>query len=253
MTILSAITSAIISASTIACGDCFDALPLIPNASVDMVLCDPPYGTTACRWDTVLELPRMWDELNRVSKPNAAMVFFAAQPFTSRLVMSNAKAFRFAYVWDKVNHYTGVLNANRMPMKRHEDVIVFYRKPPVFNKQWGEGKPYRCDHGQSTNIGLQYNGGKPLKRTPTISDGRRNPHSILSFPNNGWKRNGHPTEKPVSLLEHLIRTYTNEGDTVLDPTMGVGSTCVAAKNTGRRFVGIERDVVYFLKAQERLK
>jgi site-specific DNA-methyltransferase (adenine-specific) len=231
-------------------GDCLDRMKEIPDGSVDMVLADPPYGTTACKWDTVIDLPAMWTELKRVVKPNGAIVMTASQPFTSALVMSNPKMFRYSLVWDKVNKYTGALNANKMPMRRHEDVSVFYRKLPTFNKQMRIGRPYSgtaTGHGAHTEYGK---GGE--KRTRKGGD-LHNPCSVVCIKGDVKKGHGHhPTQKPVALMEYMIKTYTNEGDTVLDFTMGSGTTGVACVNTGRKFIGIEMDADYFEIAKERI-
>jgi len=217
---------------------------------MDMVLADPPYGTTACKWDTVIDLPRMWDQLKRIVKPNGAIVMTAAQPFTSALVMSNPRFFRYSMVWDKVNKYTGALNANRMPLRRHEDVLVFYSKLPTFNKQWRQGVAYKGTaggHGEHTEFGR--NG----KKRSISSNGQHNPCSVIQIKGDVKKGAGlHPTQKPVALMEYLIRTYTNEGDTVLDFTMGSGTTGVACVNTDRKFIGIELDADYFAIAEKRI-
>ena len=232
-------------------GNCLERMKEIPDGSVDMVLADPPYGTTACKWDTVIDLPSMWEQLKRVVKPNGAIVMTASQPFTSALVMSNAKQFRYSLVWDKVNKYTGALNANKMPLRRHEDVSVFYSRLPVFNKQYREGAPYQGTaggHGEHTEFGKT-----GLKRI-IQSDGRHNPCSVVSIKGDVKKEHGlHPTQKPVALMEYMIKTYTNEGDTVLDFTMGSGTTGVACVNTGRKFIGIELDQGYFEIARDRIQ
>lgn len=233
-------------------GDCLEQLKTLPDASVDMVLTDPPYGTTACKWDAVIPFEPMWNEMNRVTKQNGAMVFTASQPFTSALVMSNLKAFRYSLVWDKVNKYTGALNANRMPLKRHEDVCVFYRSLPTYNKQHREGKPFKSSNTNGHGAYTQY--GVKRERRFTVNDGRHNPCSVLEIPGDNKKELGlHPTQKPVALLEYLIKTYTLPGETVLDFTMGSGSTGVACVNTGREFIGIERDDKYFEIAKRRIE
>lgn len=232
-------------------GDCLDRMAEIPDGSVDAVICDPPYGTTACAWDSVIPLEPMWAHLKRVTKPNAAIVLTASQPFTSALVMSNPKMFRYALVWDKVNRYTGALNANRMPMRRHEDILVFYRAQPTFNKQYRPGKPYRAHNTKGHGKHTAHGHGKDSR--VTINDGRHNPCSVIEVCGDNKTGAGlHPTQKPVALMEYLIRTYTNPGETVLDPTMGSGTAGVACVNTGRRFIGIERDASYFAIAERRI-
>ena len=232
-------------------GDCLEMMKLIPEGSVDMVLCDLPYGTTACAWDSVIPFDLLWAEYHRVVKNNGAIVLTASQPFTTALIASNFKDFRYCLVWDKVNKYTGALNANRMPLKRHEDVAIFYRALPTYNKQPRAGKAYKGTaggHGEHTQFG------KEGKKRVIQSDGNHNPCSILEINGDVKKGHGlHPTQKPVALMAYLIRTYTNEGDTILDNTMGSGTTGVAAANTGRKFIGIERDDKYFAIAQKRIE
>ena len=232
-------------------GDCIERIAEIEAGSVDLVLTDPPYGTTACKWDAVIPFEPMWALVKRVLKPNGAAVFTASQPFTSALVMSNPGQFKYQWVWDKVNKYTGALNANKMPLRRHEDVLVFCAASPAYNKQWRDGKPFKSvntnGHGKYTKYGTG------AERRHTINDGRHNPCSVLQIPADNKKELGlHPTQKPVALMEYLIRTYTDEGETVLDFTMGSGTTGVACLNTGRRFIGIERDEKYFQIAQDRI-
>lgn len=229
-------------------GDCLDRMQEIADGSVDLVLTDPPYGTTACKWDAVIPFEPMWAQVWRVLKPNGAAVFTASQPFTSALVMSQARRFRHEWVWDKVNKYTGSLQANKRRLRRHEDIIVFAMVPPVYNKQFREGKPFTAK--QSKGHGAYSDNCKPHV---TINDGRHNPCSVLSIPADNKKELGfHPTQKPVALMEYLIRTYTNPGETVLDFTMGSGTTGVACVNTGRQFIGIERDPTYYAIAQKRI-
>ena len=225
-------------------GDCLDIMPTIEAGSVDMVLADPPYGTTACKWDAVIPFEPMWAGIKHAAKRNAAIVMTASQPFTSALVMSNLKLFRYALVWDKVNKYTGALNANRMPLKRHEDITVFYRSLPTFNKQYRKGKSF---NGTAGGHGAHTHYGNDVQLRTIFNDGEHhNPCSVIEVHGDNKKECGlHPTQKPVALMEYLIRTYTNEGDTVLDFTMGSGTTGVACANTGRRFIGIELDADYF--------
>ena len=227
-------------------GDCLERMQEIPDGSINMVLTDPPYGTTACKWDTVIDLPLMWEQLKRVIKPTGAIVMTASQPFTSALVMSNPQMFKDCLVWEK-NIASNFLNANTMHLKRHEDICLFYLKPPVYNKQYGPGKAYIYNRSGLDDSGDCY--GKVSKRTNTLNEGKRNPISLLRF---NRTTGSHPTQKPVALMEYLIRTYTNEGETVLDFTMGSGTTGVAAKNLGRKFIGIELDQGYFDIAVKRI-
>jgi len=233
-------------------GDCLEVMKEIPDGSVDMVLADPPYGTTACKWDTVIPMAPMWEQLKRVIKPNGAIVMTASQPFTSALVMSNPKMFRQALVWGK-NKASGHLNANRRHMTGHEDILLFHTGQCTYSPQKTQGcKPanYAKRGAQSTCYGqadsTEYSGGNT----------DRHPTTIVSVPvvnnDNSSGSRLHPTQKPVALMEYLIRTYTNEGETVLDPFMGCGTTGVAAKNTGRKFIGIELDKEYFKIAARRI-
>ena len=230
-------------------GDCLEAMWLIPEDSVDMILCDPPYGTTQNRWDSVIPFEPLWTHYWRVLKPNGAVVLTAAQPFTSALVMSQPENFRHDWVWLK-NKASGHLNANRRPMRIHEDVLVFCRQQPTYNPQKTEGhKPgnYAKRAAQSSNYG---------QADPTEYGGQtsRFPKTSIFSPvvNNDSLDRLHPTQKPVALMEYLIKTYTHEGETVLDNCMGSGTTGVAARNTGRNFIGIERDPEYFKIAQSRI-
>jgi site-specific DNA-methyltransferase (adenine-specific) len=224
--------------------DCLEAMRDIPDGSVDMVLTDPPYGTTACKWDSVIPFEPMWEQLKRITKPNAAIVLTASQPFTSALIMSNVKMFKYDWVWKKPKG-TGHLQAKRMPMRDKEDVLVFYSRQPTYNPQYSAGKPFGNKRGKNAEI---YNTHGQLNYE---NSGRRYPKQVLEF---GVVERGtiHPTQKPVALMEYLIRTYTNAGDTVLDFTMGSGTTGVAAKTLGRSFIGIELDPDYFHAASKRI-
>ena len=229
-------------------GDCLERMKEIPDGSVDMVLADPPYGTTACKWDTVIDLPLMWEQLKRVIKPNGAIVMTASQPFTSALIMSNVAMFKYDWVWQKPKG-TGHLNAKKMPMRDKEDVLVFYSKQATYNPQFLPGDAYREKSGGKNTKG--YAGYGADKRTGNNNDGKRFPKQVIKF---GVVERGtvHPTQKPVALMEYLVRTYTHEGDTVLDFTMGSGTTGVACLSTGRDFIGIELDPGYFQIASERI-
>ena len=227
-------------------GDCLERMKEIPSGSVDMVLTDPPYGTTACKWDSIIPLEPMWEQLKRIIKPNGAIVLTASQPFTSVLVGSNLKIFKDCLVWKK-NVASNFLNANRAHLKRHEDICIFYNKQPSYNKQYGKGESYTNKRNGKDDSGECY--GKINKRIDTKNEGKRNPISVLEFNREVGK---HPTQKPVTLMEYLIKTYTNEGETVLDFTMGSGTTGVAAKNLNRNFIGIELDETYFNIAESRI-
>lgn len=227
-------------------GNCLDILKTIPDGSVDMVLTDPPYGTTACKWDSVIPFEPMWKELKRVTKGNGAIVLFGVEPFSSLLRMSNLKNYRYDWIWEK-DQAGSFLNANRQPLKKHELISVFSRRQSIYYPQKTPGKPYVCRSGPKTSDTIH---DKTISgfETKNIS-GDRFPVSIQKFQKD---RGYHPTQKPVALLEYLIKTYTLEGETVLDFTMGSGSTGVAAKNTNREFIGIELDEKYFEIAKQRI-
>jgi len=225
-------------------GDCLEVLPKLAANSVDAVIADPPYGTTACKWDSVIPLAPMWAELKRVIKPHGAIVMFAAQPFTSALVMSNAEWFRHSWVWSKPMG-TNYLNANRDPLKSHEDIITFADGYPTYNPQKRKGTAYRATSGAVGDFIRD----KSVGGWVTISSDRY-PLSVIHF--NQVQDNEHPTQKPVDLLRYLVRTYTNPGETVLDFTMGSGTTGVACVMEERKFIGIELDVAYYQIAQRRI-
>lgn len=224
--------------------DCLKILPTIADKSIDLVLTDPPYGTTACKWDSIIPLDKLWIELKRIGKENTAFVFTSSQPFTTTLINSNFNEFRYDLVWCK-NQGTGFYNANRMPLRSHEDILVFYKKLPVYNPQKTDGKPYKQKRGSASDV---YRG-KDLYITE--SDGKRFPLSWNLFKKD--KEKLHPTQKPIALMEYLIKTYTNENDTVLDFTMGSGTTGIACKNLNRNFIGIELNKQYFDIAKERIE
>lgn len=220
--------------------DCLIAMKSIPPASVDMVLCDLPYGTTQNKWDTIIPLDALWGAYRRICR--GAVVLTASQPFSSMVVVSNIRAFKYAWVWEKTSP-TGHLNAKRMPMKIHEDILVFAEGAAPYNPQGliPFGKNVRRGHN-GDNFGAS--------GTENFQEWTNYPRSILHFASD--PKPVHPTQKPVALCEYLIRTYTNQGDTVLDNTMGSGTTGVACQNTGRNFIGIERDPNYFAGAERRL-
>jgi site-specific DNA-methyltransferase (adenine-specific) len=230
-------------------GDCLERMKEIPDGSVDMVMADLPYGTTACKWDSVIPFEPLWAAYRRVCKPNAAIVLTASQPFTSALVTSNIKNFRYPLVWKKSKCGSPLLAKHRF-MARHEDVLIFCFGKETYHPQMEVGKPY-----VRTGVAIKTNNhGYGLKQVTTDNKGTRYPSSVLDFPQQ-WRRQDqvHPTQKPVALMEYLIRTYTNEGETVLDNTMGSGTTGVACVNTGRHFIGIEQDATYFSIAKKRIE
>lgn len=235
-------------------GDCLKLMKDISDGSVDMVLTDPPYGTTACKWDSVIPFEPMWEQLKRVTKKNGAIVLTASQPFTSALVMSNMKMFKYCWYWRK-SRATGHLNAKKMPMKDIEDVLVFYSARPNYNPQGiiplgkiQKNSASDMARGVTSEATSVVTGGINLKEY--TQDFTNYPRQVLEFASDGGTV--HPTQKPVALMEYLIKTYTNDGETVLDFTMGSGTTGVAAKNLGRSFIGIELDEKYFNIAKERI-
>ena len=219
-----------------------------PDKSIDMILCDPPYGTTQNKWDSVLPLDEMWRQYERVIKDHGAIVLFSQQPFTSTLVASNPKLFRYEWIWKKPMA-TGFLNANRMPLKSHENILVFYKSLPTYHPQKWYSKPYgKTVCGRESN-----NYGDYDLWASESKDGSRFPHDVIVFSNcQGKERGRHPTQKPVALLEYLINTYTDRGGIILDNCIGSGSTAVACINTGRDFIGFETDPAYYETALQRI-
>lgn len=226
-------------------GDCLELMKGIPDKSVDMVLCDLPLGTTHNAWDIKLDMDELWAQYKRVIKSGGAIVLFSQLPFACDLINGNRKWFRYEWVYEKPNH-VGFFDANRRPLRAHENILVFYDKLPTYNPQKTAGKPW----ARTNRSGVASNYNPNTVRTGSENkDGMRYPRDVVKFS----KETGyHPTQKPVPLLEYLIKTYTNEGETVLDNTMGSGSTGVAAVNTGRSFIGIELDDGYFETAEKRI-
>lgn len=232
-------------------GDCLKEMGFLDEGSVDMVLVDLPYGTTACKWDAVIPFEPLWADLKRLAKPSAAMVFTAGQPFTTALIASNLKEFRYCWVWDK-QVGRGHLVAKKRPMAKHEDVAVFYRVPPTYVPQMTpKAKPEKGKSMEHSRT--QICGGHTTGKQESVIRTHSYPTTIISIPSDPNKGKLHPTQKPVALMEYLIRTYTKEGDIVLDCCMGSGSTGVAALRTGRRFVGIEKDETYYDAARQRIQ
>ena len=227
-------------------GDCLEILPTLEDNSVDMVLVDLPYGTTACKWDSIIPLDKLWEQYNRICKEDAAMVFTAAQPFTTILAASNLENFRYEWIWEKPQG-TNPMNAKVMPLKSHENILVFYRKKPIYNPQMWYSTPYTGFSSEESKIGEVYGSAKSKHRDNP--EGSRYPKTVLRFKQ---QKGFHPTQKPVDLMEYLIKTYTNEGQTVLDNTMGSGTTGVACMNTGRNFIGIEMEEKYFKISENRI-
>ena len=227
-------------------GDCLERMKEIPDGSVDMVLCDLPYGTTQNKWDSIIPLDLLWAEYERIIKTRGAIVLTAQTPFDKVLGVSNLKMLKYEWIWEKPKA-TGHLNAKKMPMKAHENILVFYKKLPTYNPQKTAGEPYKPSGGGSK---LDNYGDFAAIREGSL-DGTRYPRSVVKF--NHETKPSHPTQKPVDLMEYLIRTYTNEGDVVLDNCMGSGTTGVACRNLNRKFIGIEMDEGYFEIAKDRIK
>ena len=231
------------------CGDCLDVMKRINDNSIDAIITDPPYGTTACKWDSVIDFDLMWEQLNRIIKPNGSIVLFASQPFTSALIMSNPKFFKYDLTWLKERPSNPVL-AKKRPLNYKEDILVFYKKQPTYNAQMTlrDEKNKRNNKNEKFNTETSAKLGDSFKKTG-MND--------YCYPKNFIKvnvqRGLHPTQKPVELMEYLIKTYTNENETVLDFTMGSGTTGVACKNLNRNFIGIEKDINYFDLASKRIK
>jgi site-specific DNA-methyltransferase (adenine-specific) len=232
-------------------GDCLELMKDVPDASVDLILCDLPYGTTACKWDSVIPFEPLWEQYMRVAKRNAAIVLTASQPFTTALIASNLKDFKYCWIWDKVLP-RGHLNAKRQPLRVFEDVAVFYRSQPPYNPQKTTDHKRKVAHTkyEKAGDGKQVYGAE--KRDTHYDSTERYPTGIIRVSNAAQTGKVHPTQKPVALMEYLIRTYTNEGDLVMDNCMGSGTTGVACVNTGRGFIGMEQDPSYFLIAAERI-
>lgn len=231
-------------------GDCLERMKEIPDGSVDMVLCDLPYGTTACKWDSIIPFEALWAEYRRIAKPNAAIVLTAAQPFTTALIASNYQMFHHAWVWDK-RFAANFPQAKRQPLRVHEDVLVFGRTPKYYPQMSKRDTPIKKGANKGAAVFGGVSGLGRVDYDGKIYD-EKCPETIIEFSSRAEKRGLHPTQKPVALMEYLMRTYTNEGDTVLDNCMGSGTTGVACVNTNRNFIGIEMDEGYFNIAKERI-
>jgi DNA modification methylase len=233
-------------------GDCLEILPTLDAGSVDAVITDPPYGTTACEWDTCIPFEPMWEQLNRIIKPNGAIMLFGSQPFTSALVMSNPKMFKYDYSWIKTKS-SGFQNAKKMPMRKHEEILVFYERQPTFNQQnlVELETPIKSGRVRLRNDEQHRLGVAGKTEHKTTHTGWQD--SLLHFANPSGKGHLHPTQKPVPLMEYMIRTYTKEGEIVLDFCFGSGTTGVACVKTNRNFVGIELDKEYYEIGKQRIK
>ena len=225
-------------------GDCLEKMKEIPDKTIDMILCDLPYGKTQNKWDSIISLDKLWEQYNRIIKDNGAITLFAQTPFDKVPGVSNFKMLKYEWIWEK-EQGTGFLNAKKMPLKNHENILIFYKKPPIYNPQMKKGKPYTLERNTFT-----VNYGKQVDMVRTENTGERYPLTILKFKRD--KEKLHPTQKPIALLEYLIKTYTKENEIVLDNCMGSGSTGVACVNANRNFIGMELDNNYFNTAKERI-
>lgn len=236
-------------------GDCLELMKDIPDESIDMILCDPPYGTTFCYWDEVIPFEDMWKQYNRIIKPNGAIVLFGTEPFSSKLRMSNLKGFKYDLIWQKA-HAGNFFNAKYRPLSKHEVISIFSKngKKTKYNPQMVEGEPYKKYQKAVINGVNNHKIGVGKKDYSWENKGTRHPGSILNF-RRDWKSQNqlHPTQKPVKLLEWLIKSYSDEGDVILDNCMGSGSTGIACLNTGRNFIGMELDENYFNIAKKRIE
>ena len=226
-------------------GDCLTLMKDIDTNSVDMLLVDLPYGTTQCKWDSIISLKDLWIEYNRIIKDNGAMLFHCAQPFTSNLIMSNVKNFKYEWVWEK-SKASNYLNAKKQPLRAHESIAVFYRKPPTYNPQMTQGEAY--NKGTAKRETEVYGSQRAVE---VKSDGERYPRTVQYFVTAEKEGKLHPTQKPIALTEYFVKTFSNPGDVILDNTMGSGTTGVACVNLDREFIGIEKDKEYFDIAVER--
>tara|TARA_R110002110_G_scaffold147942_1_gene338900 strand:- start:86 stop:799 length:714 start_codon:yes stop_codon:yes gene_type:complete len=225
----------------------------IPDGSIDAIITDPPYGTTACKWDSVIDFNLMWLELNRIIKPNGAIVLFGSEPFSSALRMSNIKNYKYDWVWNKVTA-TGAFFAKKQPMRVFENILIFSKGKINYNPQLiKKDKKYIRDIKKAYNHNSEHYSGIQKLGTRAISKDMKYPNNIIKISRGSAKLTIHPTQKPIALMEYLIKTYTNENELVLDFTMGSGSTGVACVNTNRKFIGIEQDENYFKIAEKRIK
>ena len=229
-------------------GDCLELMKSIQDKSVDMILCDLPYGTTKCKWDIVIPLDKLWEQYNRIIKDKGAILLFGSEPFSSKLRISNLRMYKYDWIWKKTKAQ-GFLNSKKMPLKDYENICVFYKRLPVYNPQGIIYGNFQNDRKSKYSKGEDIYG---KEKEFGISHMSNFPKQIIEFSNPSGKGQLHPTQKPVDLLEYLIKTYTNKGETVLDNCMGSGSTGLACVNTNRDFIGIELDKDYFNIAKQRI-
>ena len=232
-------------------GDCLELMKAIPSGSIDMILCDLPYGTTQNKWDTIIPFDKLWEQYERIIKQNGAIVLTSQSPFDKVLACSNLKLFRYELIWRK-SRPSGHLNANRMPLKAHENILVFYKKLPVYNKQMTKGKPNHVKDGSIRQTKATNNNYGSFENVAQKATDLKNPVSVLDFSQQDPNKIIHPTQKPVALFEYLIKTYTNEGDVVLDNCAGSGTTGEACINTNRKYILMEKEQKYFDIINDRL-
>lgn len=230
-------------------GDCLEVMKKIPDGSVDMILSDLPYGTTHCSWDTIIPFEELWQQYKRIIKASGAVVLFATEPFASYLRLSNLEWYKYDWVWDKIKG-TGFLNAKKQPMRNHELICVFYEGQCTYNPQYTYGHEKKKVYKSKMLRSEVY---QHSTRDTLYESTQRYPRSIQEFSTDTQKSSLHPTQKPVALCEYLIKTYTNENEVVLDSCIGSGSTCVAAINTGRKYIGIEKEEKYITISRKRIK
>lgn len=231
-------------------GDCLDLMKKIEDKSVDMILCDLPYGTTQNKWDSIIDLKLLWEQYERIIKDNGAIVLTGQDKFSAKLMLSNEKIHKYNLIWNKILT-SGFLNANRMPLRVHEDILIFYKSLPTYNPQKFEGKENHSKGSMKTDVNNNYGKYGKIDNKDVLGN-LKHPQSIITFQKPHPSKSLHPTEKPVELGRWLIRTYTNKGDLVLDNTCGVGSFPLSAKLEGRNFIGMESDEGYCKIANERL-
>jgi len=234
-------------------GDCLELMPkIIDDNSIDMIFCDLPYGTTKCKWDSPINLSKLWNEYERIIKDNGVILLFAQTPFDKVLGTSNLKLLRYEWIWEKTSA-TGHLNAKKMPMKAHENLLVFYKKPPIYNPQKTSGhklKVSKAEHKLNCKESEVYNKGQKLT---TYNSTERYPRSVQIFASDKQKSKLHPTQKPLRLIKYMIKTYTNKGDLILDNTCGSGTTLLGASELDRNYIGIEKEDKYYNVSLNRLK
>ena len=231
-------------------GDCLELMPLIADASIDMILADLPYGTTQNKWDSIIPLDKLWKEYERIIKPNGVIILTSAEPFTIALVMSNPKLFRYDIIWEKQKG-SDPLNANRKPLRSHENILVFYKKQPTYNPQFEQGEPY-IRKGDCRVKSSNFNKAKTINDRGS-EDGKRYPKTVVKFSGEGMNSNNlHPTQKPQKLMEYLIKQYSNENEMILDNTAGVFTTAIACLETNRKYIVMEQEKEYYNKGLKRI-